>query len=241
MAATLESAGFKKASATVPRRLIVGVYGLDKTGKTHFALTAARMGGVTAFINLNKGAEGVVGKFVKEGHDIRILDIDSGSQLVSLNPSGGDAVYQAAWSKFVEAYKLALNLAHTIIIDTESEAWELIRAARFGKLLQVPMHLYPPLNLEYQGLLNLAYDKPVNLVLIDSVKSEYSAEGNKTGKFERAGFSKIPGIVQVLIRCESNGGFNVVIERCRQNSELQGLEMPDLDFPTLLEWVHGGV
>ena len=235
----LEEVGFRKGSSEVPRRLIMCIWGVDKSAKTHFSLTAARLGGTTCFINLNKGAEGVIEKFVREGHDIRVLDIESGSQLVGLNPGSNDVVYKAAWGKYVEAYKAALSIANTIIVDTESEAWELCRAASFGKLLQVPQHLYPPVNLLYQGLINLAYDRCVNLILVDSVKAEYSAEGNKTGKFDRAGFSKIPGLVQCMVRTEVNGGFNFVIERCRQSTDLTGLEMIDLDFPTLLEWVHG--
>jgi hypothetical protein len=58
--AKLKSLGFSDAVVETPYRLIASVSGKEKTGKTHFALTAPEP---IIFFNIDVGTEGVVGKF----------------------------------------------------------------------------------------------------------------------------------------------------------------------------------
>ncbi len=41
----------------------------------------------------------------------------------------------------------------SIVIDTASEAWELVRLARFGKLTQVMPQHYGPVNTEFRDMI----------------------------------------------------------------------------------------
>ena len=55
---TLEQAGWTKAAA-VPRRLVCSIEGLDKTGKSHLAMSAP---GPIVYVDLDVGTEGVIQK-----------------------------------------------------------------------------------------------------------------------------------------------------------------------------------
>lgn len=213
---SIESLGFKKADMSVMHRLIVNVMAREKSGKTHFALTAP---GPIVLFNFDFGLEGVINKFNKKpiyASEYRINEISPDK-------------YAAEWERFKRENKAAMNekQVRTIIWDTGTEVWELIRMARFGKLTQVMPHQYGPVNSEMRTLVRDAYSSDKNLIVLHKMGIQY-VNNNPTDKYVMAGFKDIPYNVQVNClawREDGGGDFHLEISDCRQNSDMAGLDM----------------
>ena len=198
--------GFTRANSVVRRRLILSVEALEGAGKTRFSLTAP---GPIAFLNFDFGLEGVIEKF----------QVDKAIYVapIKLTFMGGkDAVIASAEKElagFETNYQIALKQARTIVIDTGSELWELMRMAEFGKLAQVMPHHYAPVNAQMKRLVRLAYDSDANLVLTHKLKEQWIND-KRTGMYEFAGMKDIPYDVQAHAGC----GATPTATTCRSTS-----------------------
>lgn len=212
--------GFKKADTQIKHRMVLSVSGLEKQGKTSFALSAP---GPIIYFNFDYGQEGVIHKY-SSTKDI----YEKGYRFSRI----GNQDYTALWSSFTADLANALkSKARTIVIDTATDAWELLRLARFGKLSQVQSYHYGPVNAEYKLLVQdtLSFDK--NVIFLHKLKKRY-VDDKFTGEYERAGFSGTGYLVQAnleVFRDGLDGGFYMKVMDCRQNSDLGGLEieLPD--------------
>jgi len=239
--------GFQLVSGEPKRRLIVTVDGEEKTGKTHFALTAP---GPIALINLDIGDEGVAEKFVVEGKKIAKNDY--------LLPHGRTASQEdaiALWEKLKSDYYKALenSVIRSIVIDTGTDAWALDRLARFGQLSKVPAYKYDEINVEFKEMIKRAYAHDKNVILTHQLKDEY-VDNQRTGGRIRSGFSKIGYLSQVTVRTVRYFGdefslnsprttldptakakFGIVVTDCRQNRSAINLHLPDgvASFPVV--------
>jgi len=233
----LLKAGFTPKKASTRRRIIAQVEGHEKTGKTHFAFTAP---GPIAYFGLDTGEEGVIEKFLADGKEIITPDESIRvPNIVEMSADGPKMDAVAAWEQMKKAYSACCRSpqVRSIVWDTATEVWELIRLARFGKLAQVMPVQYSPVNAEMRGLIRLAYDSDKNFIMLHKVKPEY-VNDKKTGKFERAGFSDTQYLVQLNLRTEydhESGLFGVTVLNCRQNMTLCDLKFEgDLcSFPML--------
>lgn len=233
--------GYAPIVAGAPRRrLILSVEGLEKEGKTNFALTAP---GPIAYMDFDVGLEGVVEKFLR-GHMglppreiYRRVDPKSGLPNPYRSRHAKKADAEAEWGQFETDYYNALQRARTTVVDTGSAAWELKRLAAFGKLTQVMPHHYVGANDEFRQMINDAYDGDSNLIVLHKRKAEWKegkdGKGQKTGNYERSGFAEMGFLVQanlVAYRLDPNArefegdlGFRLYIRDCRQNPELAGM------------------
>jgi hypothetical protein len=233
----LLKAGFKPKKADPQKRLIIQVEGHEKTGKTHFALTAP---GPIAYFGLDIGDEGVIEKFLAQGKEIITPD-DSVRvpNVVEMHVDGPKMDAAPAWEQMKRAFIAACKSPQirSIVWDTATEVWELIRLARFGKLAQVMPVQYGPVNAEMRGLIRIAYDSNKNFIMLHKMKAEY-VNDKRTGKYERAGFNDTEYIVQVNLRTihdPESGEFGIEVINARQNMTLCGqIFMGDLcAFPML--------
>lgn len=227
----LKKLGFVDAKdKKVLPRLIISISGMEKCGKTHFSLTAP---GPIAVFSCDIGEEGVVDKFTKD-KEIFIMNIDRIDE---------DAAEQAPkeYTRFKSAYldMLRGNEVKTIVLDTATEIWELLRMARFGRLTQVMPYQYGPVNAEYRALIREAYNWDKNLILLHKMKAQYIND-KRTGEYERAGFSDTGFLVQVNAQIyryspADGGEFVLWVKDCRQNPDLAGEEFegPMASFPML--------
>lgn len=212
--------GFTNAKErTALNRIILSISGLEKQGKTHFALTAP---GPIAVFSTDIGEEGVVDKFMVD-KEVHIMDIAR---------IGEDAAEKAPaeWDKFKTAYTACLKSkdVRSIIVDTATEIWELLRMARFGRLTQVMPYQYGPVNAEYRDLIREAYTHNKNLILLHKMKPQYIND-KRTGEWERNGFSDTGFLVQINAQVyrhepEDGGEFCIWVKDCRQNPDLAGEE-----------------
>lgn len=240
----IQGTGFEKVDDTPKYRLVVAIDGKEKEGKSHFALTAP---GPIAVINTDLGLDGVVQKFSTDKMIIQssyAVDYDPGEKTASVIGEADDK-----WLALRRDYLGALEAGiRTLIVDTATEAWELLRLARFGKLSQVMPHQYTPVNAEFRYLINRAFEFNSNVILIHKLKPVWvegsDGKGRKTGKFERAGFNDTGYIAHVNCRSyrDKDNEFHLSIENCRQNPELAGmdLETPMNSFPFLASMVFEG-
>ena len=156
----LSGTGFKEADPSIKKRLLVAVEALEKEGKTHFALTAP---GPIAVFDFDTGMEGVVHKFARQ-KKIYVSDYRRLGNVMTNTPDN----WILLWEKFKREYIATMEAPEirTVVMDTATEVWELLRMARFGKLTQVMPYHYGPVNAEYRELLRKAYSTEKNLILL---------------------------------------------------------------------------
>lgn len=227
MSKSINIQGFKKFVPTKTKRRIISVEGLEKCGKTHFALTAP---GPIAFFNFDNGMEGVVDKFCDgtvANKDILYVDYSLPPSEFDERPNpNGNPKFLEVWRGFWEDFNRALKSPdiRTLIVDTATECWEILRMGRFGKLTQVMPHNYGPVNAEYESLHKRAYDTDKIVILLHKYRQEFLKD-KWTGKYERAGYSKIGYVVQDIIRThreEGTADFSSTVIMSRKNIDKIG-------------------
>ena len=218
----MEGLGFTKVDDTIIPRLIASISGLDKQGKTHFGLTAPAP---IAIFDTDVGNEGVARKFAhKELHTIDVgVPTDEGDE------DNGEA--KEMWESFRTAYYGALENKHvrSLLIDTGTEIWELLRLASFGKLTQVMPYMYGPVNKEFRKLIRDSYKYDKNVLWIHKMKSKYIND-KRTAEYERAGFGDMPFLVQLNAQVwrygvEDGGEFVLTIDNSRHDPDLMGMDL----------------
>jgi hypothetical protein len=234
-----------KVATTPRRRLIWRSYGPQKSGKTHFALSAP---GPIFIQSFDIGLEGVVEKVIADGKDIRALEYPFNAEDYTSEKQTAEAANEL-WKQFVSDYVAALNEARTIVWDTETEVWELLRYARLGAVSGAPKD-YAVLNGEYRGLIRKAYGSGVNLGLIQKVKEKWVSKmdptkgklvPHNTGEMEPTGMKEVGFLVQTNLKHERvmdagmNVEYQVTVEDVRHNEgqAIVGQTFPNFSFTDL--------
>lgn len=237
---------WEKAIAEVRQRtVLMELYGDTGTGRTTFALTAP---GPIALIHASEKIEGIVQPAVRAGKDIRMVDYGG------VFTGSDDAVAKLAgekWDLLKAAWYEALfgGWARTVVLDTHTEAWELIRLAYFGALKPSGGRVdanYGPVNADWRSLFKGARQQSnVNAIVIGQTKDEYTAKaaklaaggitkksdgmGERTGNTIRAGQKEIPFMCDVVVRTYKNimsgEGFSSVIEKGWYNAGVEGVPL----------------
>jgi hypothetical protein len=216
--------GLHRASGGIQKRIILSVEAREKRGKTNFALTAPDP---HAIFDFDTGMEGVVEKFA-DSREIYVGDYRRNADKL---------LTQAEWTEIFLKFKMEYQKSlqdpdiRTVTLDTATEAWELLRLHKFGKLSQVMPNMYGPANDEFRGLIRAAFGSDKNLILLHKMKDEYVASkatpsiSNRTGNYIRTGFADTPYLVQMNIRLDrtEEDGFTCEILDCRQNPMIAGM------------------
>lgn len=232
----LKTMGFSDDVIDRPYRLVASVNGREKTGKTHFGLTAPEP---IFFINVDIGTEGVLDKFQAEGKKIYLYD-------VKVPKTVSKDYYAPMWESLKKVFQKVYQAGTgSVIVDTDTEVYELARLAKFGKLSQVMPQHYTEVNNEYREILRLAYDSPMNSVFIHKMKAKY-VNNVRTSEYEPSGFSDMEYQSQINIIMqredkEEGPEFSAFIKDCRHNPNVNGewLRGPLCSFEFLLNLVHG--
>lgn len=246
--AAAKSTFAKVTSGTVKRRMIVSLCGEEKTGKNHCAFTFP---GPLYVHSFDIGIEGVVEKFVKD-KDIYVADYELDIDIDDMSAQQVSDAADVVWKQFMTNYRdgLASCGNGTTVIDTDTEVWELLRLARFGKLSQVMPHMYGPVNAEFRDVVREAFNHNGSAVLLGKRVDEWEnytgsdgkEKGRKTGNKVRKGFTDLPFLVQINAqtqRTDMVGGgseFKVLIEDCRFNPGANGL-LVDNDYDLIAQLV----
>jgi hypothetical protein len=218
-------------SAVPPRRLLIASHGREKTGKNHFGLTAP--GPIFGQYFDPGGLEGMAEKFLKAPLGPKEI-FHATYRFNKRKDDQGEA--KKVKEQFINDYQEALGWARTIQWD-EAEFWEVCRFAEFGRE-SAKGREYGPLNGEYRGLIQDAYDAGVNLHLIQKVKEKWE-DDKPTGVMIPTGFTQAANVVQVNLRhtWTLEDGFAVEVVTCRQNMAIAGEKM-DMSFTELAMMVY---
>lgn len=235
----LSSLGFSPAPDTPKQRLICSIQGEEGTGKNHFTFTAPDP---IAVQSTDVGTEGMVEKFVKQGKEIYIKNYDKpltvgdlkDPALIEQTCSEAEA-FMAQWESDFQAL---VQSCRTIVWDTATDLWAILRWARSGRMEKIPPLWYAQMNLEYSNMVQLAFKHETNLFMLHKVKDEY-ANNERTGGKIRAGNNEGGYLVQVEFTTQrGDDGFEFYIDKCRANDELQGELLPAMSFAELAMMVY---
>ena len=236
--------GFEKATTELRfLRLVMRIGALEKDGKTHLALTAPAP---IAVFDMDRGLEGVVEKFA----DTKEIQVTNFREM----PVKTQKDHEAKWDMFEKRYwaVLADTTIRSIIWDTDTEAWEMIRMAYFGKLTQIKSHHYGEVNAVFRKLIDGAFDSNKNLIMLARYRKQYvkknltSDDSAWNGKYEPSGFTEAPNIVQVNLRTklvEDEDGEQMptaVVVNCRQNMTMNGHLFEGFDEVTF-PWIAANI
>lgn len=220
------------------RRLMVRIGGQLKVGKSTWALTAPCP---IAYHNLNNRAEHVLDKFVGRGvYEYKYDTLLAREQ----------AEWQAQWNKFRSDFKEAVGhpQIRTIVIDTETDLWEMRRLAQWGRESSVPDQ-YGAVNKDIRNIYDAVSGTNKNLVVISEMKKRYITKIVKTrtgerelsewnGSYEFAGWGNTGYKVEVNVEAAFDTKehvFSTKIVNCGINAILAGKVFEDAEsnFPFL--------
>jgi hypothetical protein len=244
----VKAPAFIKATSPVKPRWISNIQGPEKTGKDHMGLSYTGPGNIYIH-SFDIGLEGVVQKFQDKGN-IYVAEYELTIQPGEASDREVGEAAGEVWDQFVSNYRDSLASTREgglVMIDTGTEAWELLRLASFGKLTQVMPHHYSKPNAEFRDLVREGFDG-MNVAWLHKMKDEYEnyvdsrgqekskKTGNKTAKM----MNDMPFLVQVNVQTErvmvEGGGaeFKATIVDCRHHPEIIGMEIPNT-YDALLE------
>lgn len=250
---SVKAPAFIRASSAVKPRLVLNVQGAEKSGKDHLALCYT--GGPIYVHSFDIGLEGVVQKF-QNTREIYVAEYELTIQPGEANEREVGAAANVVWEQFVSNYRDSLASTRDsglVLIDTGSEAWELLRLASFGKLTQVMPHHYSKPNAEFRDLVRECYDA-TNTVLLHKMKDEWEnyldskgqEKSRRTGNKKAMMMNDIPFLVQANVQTwteDRDGGgcdFHATIMDCRLNQDLKGMDLNN-DFDEILNTVMASI
>jgi hypothetical protein len=223
---------FNRYVAAPPKKLNLSIDSMEKAGKTRFALTAP---GPTAYHDFDFGLNGVADKFP----DLELYPFDySFATTLKLPGTASKSITDYAsevWQEFVTNLRASIDRCKTIVIDSGSSAWPLLRLARLGKLTQVMPIQYTAVNQEFQALCQMLHRSDANILWLHRLKEEYK-DDKKTGGLVRQGFGDIAFEVDAVMRLlvdenkADDSAFTLQFGACRPNRLLQRKEITGTDI-----------
>lgn len=241
------------------RRLMIGTDGPANTGKTEWALSAPGPGMV---ICLDRGFDSMLDNQTppetrRDDYAFQVVQAPLATQATK-------EMYIEYWKSFYALFKKATDNkdVRTIVIDGDSDSWELQRLAEFGKLTQIPSIMYTNVNAARKAMYSRAYDSGKIIIATNKInkhyKTIYNPDGtvkmSDTGKevrewdgksYKRQGFEDQDYLWAIQLRHlfrETTKGpeWGIKIMRCKADISLVGMELwgSDCNFASLVETVY---
>lgn len=254
----------------LPNRLMIGIDGPADTGKTEFSMSFPEP---ICMLLVDQGYEHVLRNphppaTRKKQIDCKIFKLPQ----AGMNPkqdsgqassADAQAAYQSIWADFYANYMSAVSSPkyRTVIIDGDTDTWNLQRLAAFGKLTQVPPLEYTKVNQARRIMIRRGFDSGKNIVFTYQVSDEYETTvklnsrgepkevSEKTGNLKRKGFSDQDYLVQVQLRTmtgkkvDGSIQFGVEISKCKADLELVGVQLwgDDCNYKGVVQAIYGDV
>lgn len=230
---------YTKADDSVKHRLIWLSVGDPGSRKSSFALEAP---GPVVMFSFDQGMEGVVDRVVKNDPKKEIY-VKEYAWMPTDDTGQQEAIELR--DEFTEDFEHAIQHARTVVIDKETDLWELFRYAEFGAPNDAPRN-YPALNQRYRRIINMPKATDINFGLIEGMKDEWGSKVNKktgaqgaasTGNRIRAGFGELDGLVHQVFMHKgvSPATWSIEVGKSRGpgGHEVAGSDVGNLSFPEL--------
>lgn len=234
------------------RCVLMEIYGDTDTGRSTLALTAP---GPICYVHFYEKVDGLLQDVVQRGVRVRqckIGDILRGDskQVIELA--------EIAAARMEQAISGAYSWARTIIVDTHTEAWQVVQLAKLGGLtpetkdedqVRKGQLVYAELNARWASLMkefrkHADEDNRTNLIFIGQTSAEYkkvagSNRAENTGRTVSAGQKQMSYFMDVRLRTYfKNGVYSAVAEKAWFNDSARGAEFTseamDLDFASVM-------
>ena len=243
------------------RRLMIGSDGPPDSGKSEFALSAP---GPIKWLCLDRGLDGLIDNPnppTTRNSQVRakVVQVPKATQMAQPG-------YVEYWREFYSEYKQALDdeQIRCLVLDGDSDSWELQRLAEFGRLSKVPSNLYDNVNAARRAMYARAWDSGKIMIATNRIRKVYATEydalgkpkmnnsGNEvrswTGEFERQGFSDQEYLWHIQLRhmhrdTKAGPEWGIKIMKCKVDISLVGLELwgDDCNFTSLVTAVYPDV
>lgn len=248
------------------RRIMIGSEGLSNSGKSEFALS---MPGPGIALCLDRGIKGLMENqnpppTRQSNWAVKIIKVPKPGQIAIPDPNKNP--YLDYWRAFYSDVKKVLANADclSLLIDGDSDSWELQRMAVFGKVSKVPSIQYTQVNTDRRALYAMLFDSEKNIVATNKLRKHYvpklkngrvetGGDGKPIkewdGTYERQGFEDQGYLWDIQLRHMRGdvddperhaGEWGIRILECKPNVNLVGFEMwGDLcNFSSLVESVY---
>lgn len=233
------------------KRLMIGSDGEANTGKSEFAMSAPGPG---LFVCLDRGFDAML----DNPRPPEARGKEWGFKVVTapLASTTDQNTYAEYWKSFRTTFYSGLDNpeARTVVLDGDSDSWELQRLGSFGKLTQIPSIMYTNVNAERRAFIARAYDSGKIIIATNKVKPEYVDDFNidgsakldnagkqlrkRSGEMERQGFNDHEYLWAIQIRhLYKAASFNKITKRevpqqwgirimmCKADRSLEGSEL----------------
>lgn len=192
---SLASAGFSVPTPkVVVPRMSIATRAPTKCGKSHWAIMTTPE--PVAVIALDPGTQQIISQAVNQGRQLIVKGIDHSRK-------NDQATAKLLWQEFRTACKsVAQNKAiRTLVIDTGTEVWEMLRLAEFGKLTQVKGIHYGGINADYSSFIDeLYYLRPdLNFIYVHKAKKDYVDDKWDGRSMALNGFEGIDYLVDISL------------------------------------------
>jgi hypothetical protein len=250
------------------KRLIISTEGLTASGKTRFALSAPKP---LAFFTLDRGFEDATDE------DFSMANIDDADYSMDAIRAADDAAVakeaNVIWTDFVRDWVRALGQGRilpsgkfepyrSVVVDTGTELYQLLRLARYGRVAKIPPISYPDLYSEFRrDIIKPVYRSACNVIFTHKLKPERRNKIGKkangepmeiselTGRNVLDGFPEFRGAEHSYAAPITLGQrrdltlpipdrYIIQVLKCAPNPELDGEEFNGLDFTTFATLVH---
>lgn len=246
------SEGWTEAPKEFTRRCtFMEIYGETGSGRTTLALTAP---GPVGLAHTAEKIDGIVQPFTEE-KVIRVVNF-GGSFRGDWQAIADQA--SPVWENMKKAWFDGIdNWARTVIMDTDTEAWEMLRLARLGTANpQNPNPgIWGPINAEWRSIFkHYRGQERCSVVSIAQTKDEYKTKiikgkevSKSTGNRIRASQKEIGYMADVIVRtiketnADGQSEFSAVIEKGWFNAHSEGMVLTgdEVRFPYIMGLVTG--
>jgi hypothetical protein len=219
---------------------IISVWGREKCGKTHLALTASEVAPVYVF-DFDLGVSEIASKFKGE-----IYIKSYGTKPTEQNVTD----YEKTLNEFVDDYTGLLNeiTEGVIVIDTGTHLWQLVQKVKMDKIKKKreangqPVYPFDYADAEhfFASIINFKRLQQigVNMILTHKAKEQYDKAGHPTGVFVQNCQSQIPYMVSAVVQVtKEKGVFYATIESCRTNPLSEGQKIQKPSYKLIMEKV----
>lgn len=176
---SFQANGWLSMNAPRKPRVMMGTEGESDSGKTEFILSAPGPGVLMA---VDRNFEGVLNNAAppntrRDDWAVKIVTIPLATQE---SHEGYKAYWKSFYSDFLKVLEKS-NQVRSFGFDGDSDSWELQRLVEFGKLTQVPEHLYSGANAARRAMIARLHDSGKIVIATNKLKIKYVLDFNADG------------------------------------------------------------